>query len=266
MVAVTLIIALVYLSFTAEVTESALNRNESQKLEWLNEANTALTLWYERNKMTIDSNPDPILEADAISGSGIALKYGAQFQSTARITNGAVFYHIIALWIPEDGVTGTGFDINGVFQHGTNAGGGDATLQHYTLVNGGFIELRALRATVKQQLHLARQFEFWFKARALDNPTHDTEENFFRVGTCAGGTPANYLPCVDTYTALDNLSTDDVRAKIGFNIDDSRDDWGNPMEFTNLEGLPAAPPYSIGLRSTPPWGTPIYAYAVVTDL
>lgn len=254
------IIALIYLSFSSEITESTKNRQAQLQQEWMQEARTALVLWYERNKTAIDADPNPIAQSVAFAGSGLTARYGAQFQSTSRMTDGAVFYHVLAIWIPAADVTGAGFDAGGVFQQGTR-NGAPATISYF-VVNGKDLELQSLRSAQAQLRKLAQRLEFWFQAQAQEDPAYSAGSNYFRDPSCAHSPPAHYLSCIDAYTDLDAADADAIRANLGFGMDDTRDAWGGAIQFTNQEGLPAAPPFAVGLRVTPPWGTPIQAFAI----
>lgn len=254
------IIALIYLSFSAEVTESTKNRQAQLQQEWLQEARTTLTLWYERNQSVIDADPDALTQEAVFAGAGLAAQYGAQFQSTSRMTDGAVFYHAFAVWIPSPDVTGTGFDASGTFQQGTRSGL-PATIAYF-LVNGRDIELQSLRSVNNQLRKLVQRLEFWFLVQTQSDPQYGAGNNYFRDPACSPSTTARYLPCIDTYTGMDAAALDTVRAQLGFDLNDVRDAWSGVVQFTNREGLPSAPPFAIGLRAITPWGSPIQAFAL----
>lgn len=261
MAATAAIIAFIYIAFGHEVSVEAKNRQTEMTQEWLGEAKSALTLWYERNKVALDADPNAITQSAAFAGAGITARHSVQFASTPRRTDGAVYFHTLAAWIPEAGVSGTGFDANGIFQQGTR-NGAPATISYF-LVNGRDIQLQSLLNTQKRLRQLVKRLEFWFEVQAQGGPSLG-DPNFFRDSACPSSPSQNYLKCVDSYTALDAAATDDVRAKLGFTSDDVRDDWGGMIQFTNLQGLPAAPPYTVGLRAIPPWGTPVQAMASIT--
>lgn len=257
------LIGFMYLAISTDVSQQAKTRQEELQNDWLNESRAALTLWYERNKNTIDADANAITQAAAFAGAGIVTAHGVQFQSTARLTDGAVQFHRIAIWLPRSGVTGTGFDTNGVFQQGTR--GGIPAQISYALVDGRIIELDTLRATQQTMSLLVRRFESWFKMQAQQEPNQGTTVNYFRADSCAATPPINRLGCIDTYTRFDHNSLDDARAKLGINLADVRDDWGGIIEFTNQQGLPTPPPFSIGLRANTPWGTPTLTRATISD-
>lgn len=257
------LIGFMYLAISTDVSQQAKTRQEELQNDWLNEARTALNLWYERNKNTIDADPNAITQATAFAGAGIVSAHGVQFQSTARLSDGAVQFHRIAIWLPQLGVTGTGFDANGVFQQG--AKGGNPAQIRYALIDGRLIELETLRATQDTMDKLGQRFESWFKLQSQQEPNQGVTVNYFRADSCAATPPVNRLGCIDSYTQFTHNSLDDVRSKLGINADDVRDDWGGIIEFTNSQGLPAPPPFSIGLRASTPWGTPTTAQATVSD-
>ncbi|OGT89786.1 MAG: hypothetical protein A2286_04035 [Gammaproteobacteria bacterium RIFOXYA12_FULL_61_12] len=261
--AMAFIIGFMYLAISTDVSQQAKTRQAQLQDEWLREARTAMTLWYERNKSSIDANANAITRADAFAGAGLATTHGVQFQSTARLTDGAVQYHMLVLWLPQLGVTGTGFDAAGVFQQGTK-NGAPAEIR-YALINGRNIELETLRATQNSMRLLVKRLEAWFKIQAQLEPSQGAMVNYFRADACTGNPPENRLGCIDSYTDFDHNRMDDIRAKLGMSVDDARDDWGGTIQFTNLEGMPPPPPYSAGLRANTPWGTPTLTRATITD-
>lgn len=257
------LIGFMYLAISTDVSQQAKTRQEELQNDWLNEARTALALWYERNKVTIDADANAITQAAAFSGAGIVTAHGVQFQSTARLSDGAVQFHRLAIWLPRSGVTGTGFDANGIFQQGTRAG--NPAEISFALIDGRTIELDALRATQQTMGKLVRRFESWFKMQAQQEPNQGVTVNYFHADSCVANPPENRLGCIDTYTRFDHNSLDDVRAKLGINPSDVRDDWGGIIEFTNQQGLPTPPPFSVGLRANTPWGTPTLTRATISD-
>ena len=264
LVVIALIVSFIYITFAQEITDNAKLRRVEQQEEWLNEAKNAIHNWYERNTITIDSNIDVLARDDVFTGAGLTSVSGIQFQSTARLTDGAVFFHRIAIWYPVAGVTGTGFDAEGVFQTGVDSGGSPASIK-YALIDGRMIEITNYRKTISRMRTLAKRFEFWFQTQVLINPSRLVGDNHFRDDDCAATPPEDRLPCIDTYTALDDPTAAPIQTKVGFGLDDIRDDWGQTYMFTNLHGIPTPPPYTIAIQSNPPWGIPITVYGFASE-
>lgn len=248
-----LIIVLIYANIGREIShEVKLGYNET-RIQYLEESRTILRAWYERNKNTIEADPDALNVTTVLSDSGVKLKYGAQLLSTPRITSGALNFHVLALWIPEAGVTGVGFDAHGYFNQGVK-NGLPATL-HYTIVNGRDIQSDAVRSSLDQIDKLSNRMIGWFRMQQyLAQLEFRNSDNFFRISSC-GNVSITHLPCINTFTNMMDSSSAIVtlRDRIGLAVGDARDGWGNGIRFTNLDGIPSGD-FSISLKVVTPWG------------
>lgn len=252
------IVALIYFSFAMGVFAKEFSAREDRKRAWIVETQQKLDAWYERNKASIDADPDPIDTNLIVSSSGIVLEYGAQIESTARLSAAGIGYHNIAIWIPHDGASGTGLNHStGEFNPGLLPDGVTLAPTRFVFTNGRAIETRAYLATVAKMRTNASRFESYFQAKLASDPDADASIDYFRATDCAA--PINgQLPCIDTHT---NIGPSNVQNLVGLSGDDIVSAWGNVIQVSNLEGLPSGG-YSMSLKTAAPWGVDIQIIAV----
>lgn len=252
------IVALIYFSFAMSVYAKASEERDERKREWIAETQQKLDAWYERNKSNIDSDPDPIDASVIVSQSGIDLQYGAQVESTARLAAAGIGYHNIAIWIPNDGASGTGLNhTTGEFKPGLLADGITLAPTKFAFTNGRAIQTRAYLNTVQKMRVNASRFEGYYQAKQSSDPDADASIDYFRAANCAE--PINgELPCIDVHT---DIAPSNVQTLLGLSGDDIVNAWGGKVKISNLEGLPAGG-YSISLKTSTPWGQEIQIIAV----
>lgn len=248
-----LIIVLIYTSITHDLNRISNGQHAYHQQVWLDEARLAMTRWYERNKSDIDSKTRAITASEAFGGAGIPVRYSAQFASTTRLVDGAVQYHKMAIWLPENNVTGTGFDSKGVFQQGTK-GGSPAKVRHFQ-INGREIQSRSVKASVDAMQALGKRFANWQRVQREVSPRiNSATANFVRMSPCNINIPDDMLPCVDSFKSLSGSDTAAIRQKLGIDPNEARSGWGGAIEVTNLQGLPSP---GVRFRTYAPWGAPI---------
>lgn len=252
------IVALIYFSFAMSVYAKASDERDDRKREWITETQQKLDAWYERNKADIDSDPDPINTAVIISQSGIDLQYGAQVESTARLSAAGIGYHNIAIWIPHDGASGTGLNHStGEFNPGLLPDGITMAPTKFAFTNGRSIQTRAYLNTVQKMRTNASRFEGYYHAKQASDPDADASTDWFRAENCSS--PVNgELPCIDVHT---DISPSNVQSLLGLSGDDITNAWGGKIQISNLEELPAGG-HSISLKTSTPWGQDIQIIAV----
>lgn len=250
-----LIIVLIYTSVGKEIAMRARLGAEDVRKEWLLESVDKIALWYEREKATIDASTDAIDKTAALNGAGVVPKYSMQFASTERIDGDAVKYHVIALWLPEDGAVDTGLSDRGIFSPGTIDGVPAKTI--YGIVNGEVIQTQAMRNSLAKLETISKRLSNWFRVQKEQARTEEQNfANFFRIGSCSASAE-NYLPCVDAFTAFTSLA--DIRSRLGMVENDFQTSWGGAVLFSNAEGIPSGSK-TIGLRFITPWNKAITTY------
>lgn len=251
------IVALIYFSFAMGISAKEAGEREDSKREWILETQKKLDAWYERNKAVIDADPDPIDTGLIVKQSGIVLEYGAQIESTARMSAAGIGYHNIAIWIPHDGASGTGLNLStGEFNPGLLSDGVTPAPTKFVFTNGRAIQTRAYLSTVRKMRANASRFEGYYHAKLASDPDADASIDYFRAADCSA--PINgELPCIDTHT---DIGPANVQALLGLSDDDIVSDWGTAVQVSNLDGLPAGG-HSISLKTSTPWGVAIQIIA-----
>jgi hypothetical protein len=208
--------------------------------------------WYAANAATVDAAVDaPDMQA-VLRQVGMVPRWNLQLRASERQTGNGIAFRVIALWLPRAGAPDTTtFDpVAGVLVAHPDTPNAQ--------VNGLTIQSRARAASRDALQRLAQTLENRFKAKYLADPSRNVAINHFRTQSCASPL-ADELPCLDDYTVLDAS----LLRTIGADARLARNSWNLAVELSNgADAQTAAPPYSIALRSTTPWGTRLSAAAI----
>lgn len=255
--ALALIASLIFAGFSSDVSRRDGAVFDDEKSQWAQDAGMTLDSWYRRNAWTIDSDANAIASSTILTQSGVTLKYGAQVKSSVRLNRNGVSYHIIAIWLPQDGATGTAFDAaTGTFTEGTYHSAAVPRVK-YHLTNGNVIEVDLYQQTAKSLQTMASRLEAWFSGSARNASSFELGSNWFRTPSCSSP-DSRYLPCADTYTDAGPIF---AAQGIGA-ISELSSAWAQPIQLSNLLNASTVAPYSVSLQTATPWGGTVTASAI----
>ncbi len=254
LVATAVIGMLIYMGFSNDLSRITGAQLEIERQEWIVENGKALDEWYIRNAWLIDNNPLAIDSETIASQAGITLKYSAQLLSSTRLNRNGVSYHVIAIWLPQTGLTGTTFDINtGTITEGSYANASIPRLK-YHITNGFTIESQLVSESLSTMAKTGARLEAWFAGQAALATSTDVDKNWFRQSNCTALSDPRFLPCITGFTSAGSIFSN---AAIGV-ANDLVSAWGRELSITNDPSLVSAiHPYSLLLQADTPWGTPL---------
>lgn len=227
-------------------------RNESA---YLDDVAAKLAAWYARNAATIDSAPTyNVVAATLWANLGIDPLPTLRVTVSDRLTGPTVRYRRFAIWLRRSATDSSAIDsATGVFTPGANV--------LYREISGEPIQAALLDDTLTRMKVFAGQLEKRFRAKFESDPFRSLSVNHFRPasGSCTAG--LDDLPCIDAHT--------DVQTAANFTtllaLDSSRlvSAWGQRFTVSNLaDSQTAAPPFSMAIRSSLPWGGSVLVNAV----
>lgn len=230
--------------------QQLLNRDAAERTAYLKEAAQALRAWYRANQATVDAAAAALDTNAALTAAGVTPRYRLRVASSVRLIQGEVSYHDLVLWLPEAEPDAS------VFVAATGAFAPAAGVA-FVRVSGQEIQAMALRDTRRILAETAEALEHYFAARARV-AGEEVRVNYFRPDNlCAP--PPDAMPCIDAYLTADRVNW----AGVGIDGITQRDAWGSLIEVSNLaDSTTGAPPFSMAIRATAPWGTVILAQAV----
>lgn len=251
---------LIYLGFSDDVSRITSAQLEADRQEWMVDNGKALDEWYLRNAWVIDSNATQLSAATIVSQAGITLKYGAILASSTRLNRNGVSYHVIVMWLPQTGLTGTAFYIStGLLDEGTYLNASIPRLK-YHITNGETIESQLVTKSLKTMSQAGSRLETWYAGQAATATSADIDTNWFRQPNCTAIADPRFLPCL---AGLQDAGSVFVTAAISA-AGDLVSAWGIGLLMTNDPSMVSAiHPYSVLLQATTPWGAPLQA--VVTE-
>jgi hypothetical protein len=256
LVATAVIGMMIYLGFSNDISRITGTQLEAERQEWIVDNGKALDEWYLRNAWAIDSNSLAINSTTIASQAGITLKYSAQLVSSTRLNRNGVSYHVIAMWLPQTGLTGTAFDVNtGLITEGTYSSASIPRLK-YHITNGATIESQLVTKSLKTMAQASTRLETWFIGQAAVATSADVNNNWFRQPSCAATADPRFLPCLAGFQDAGPVFT---TAAMGA-ASDLVSAWGRGLLMTNDPTLVSTThPYSVLLQAETPWGTPLQA-------
>lgn len=254
LVATAVIGMMIYMGFSSDISRITGAQLEAERQEWIVDNGKALNEWYLRNAWVIDSNNLAIDSSAIASQAGITLKYSAQIVSSARLNRNGVSYHVIAMWLPQTGLTGTAFDINtGVLTEGTYASASVPRLK-YHITNGFTIESQLISESLNTMAKAGAKLESWFAGQAALATSTDVDKNWFRQPSCTAPADPRFLSCLTGF-----VDANPVFATTAIGVaNDLMSAWGRSLLMTNDPTLVSTVhPYSVLLQADTPWGTPL---------
>lgn len=245
---------MIYIGFSNDISRITGAQLEAERQEWMVDNGKALNEWYLRNAWDIDSNSLAVDSATIASQAGISLKYSAQIVSSTRLNRNGVSYHVIAMWLPQTGLTGTAFDVNtGIITEGTYASASVPRLK-YHITNGFTIESQLISTSLNTMAAAGAKLESWFAGQAALATSVDVDKNWFRQPNCTAPADPRFLSCLTGFMNANSIFT---TAGIGV-ANDLVSAWGRSLLMTNDPTLVSTThPYSILLQADTPWGTPL---------
>jgi hypothetical protein len=221
------------------VSSKNIGNSVSDRQTYIKDVGKILGIWYEINAWAIDSNANAIPSANIISQAAIIPTFGLRVESSKRLSKDGIDYHVIVAWLPSVSATGTSFNADtGVFTPGTP----DNEVQYF-MVNGYNVEAQKKLATSKQVERATRLLEGWFQGKMASATITEIGANWFRTPDCFNPNP-NYLPCVDSYTALSTVMSAQGFSDTGGLLNA----WGQPIYMLNTT------PYEVNVVTNAPWG------------
>lgn len=253
LVAGAVIAMLIYIGLSNDISRITSSQLEADRQEWMVDNGRLLDDWYLRNAWAIDSNAVLIDSASIASQAGITLKYSAQIFSSTRLNRNGVSYHVIAMWLPQSGLTGTAFDVNtGVITEGTYLNASIPRLKFH-ITNGAIIESMIVTESLKTMSKASTKLETWFTGQSALSNSVDLDNNWYRLPSCS--TPdLRFLDCLAGFQDAGAVFTS---AGIS-SATDLISGWGRALLMTNDPTLVSVVhPYSVLLQAETPWGSPL---------
>jgi Tfp pilus assembly protein PilE len=247
---IVLICTVLLLGASTQQAQQLLNREAAERTAYLQESAQALRVWYRANQATVDAGDTPLDVNAVLAAAGVSLRYRLRAASSRRLVQGELGFHMLVLWLPPLIPDSSVFDpATGAFTPAPGVA--------FVRVSGAEVQALALRDTRRILAEAAAMLEAYFAARARAEG-EDVRVNYFRPDS-ACTPPPGAMPCLDSYVAANLVDW----AAAGVDGVALRDAWGGLLEVSNLtDSATLAPPYSMAIRASAPWGTILQAQAV----
>jgi hypothetical protein len=219
---------------------------------WLDRSATAVRAWYTRHLAETARRSDTLDMRVVLAQANLSPLYAAGAASSVRLSVEGIAGHRMVLWVP--GPSGQEARIDPLT--GVISAPGDCLV---TQISGIDIQRQASESTRRAIARMARSIERWALARRrleLD----EIGCNPFR-GDVPCQAPGRTLPRLDDYTDAGEIDW----AGLGIGDVTTRDAWGGKIEVSTLIGTQTQlPPFSMAIRSLPPYGGEIVMQAIQT--
>lgn len=250
-------VAVFYFAFAPQITATAraFDLLAASEDAYLDTVARHLEQHYRLNAAAIDAGPVYSLPAGQLwSQLGIEPRPMLRLGISDRVNGSEVRFRRFAVWLKRGEPDPTIFDV----ATGSLAPGQGVI---YRIVDGEAIQGALLEETLVRMKRFGQQLERRFRAKFEGDPLRSLSVNHFRpVGpACSAG--MDDIPCIDTHTnaalAADFAALISVDAAVLVNA------WGEPLTVSNREDSRwTAPPYSMAIRSTLPWGGSVLVNAI----
>lgn len=250
------------LSFSSTTLQSAVARSEAERADYVDKVVGDVQRWYERSASTVEATADPFSPARLLDEAVPDRRYNVKVGISDRLGlpcapstpfNACAPYRIMVVWLPpqEHPDTST-FDIaTGAFTADPAAA--------WKVYSGQYFQLANVARSVKDLDRVAVALQQYFQARSGLTPIASGRLNHFRASDCTHVVMGE-VPCYDSY--VDGAGSA-IPALTGLRPSDLSTSMGTPIQLSNLaDSSTSAPPYSMSLRASTPWGSSLQVNAV----
>ena len=217
---------------------------------WLDRSATAVRAWYGQHLAETGRRSEALDMRAVLAQANVQPLHAVGAASSVRLFEDGVGGHRMVLWLP--GASGAEARIDPLT--GIVSVPADCLIAR---ISGIDIQRQASEATRRLIAVMARSIERWAVARRrleLD----DIGCNPFRAEPPCQA-PGRTLPRLDDYTDAGEINW----VELGIGEVPTRDAWGGKIEVSTRVGARhQAPPFSIAIRSLPPYGGEIIVQAI----
>ncbi len=246
------VIGLAMVAFSALFIAVSTHEDRAHRdLAWVQNTANRIRQWYSFHPLVLDASAATSLPGVGPLGPRVMAAAGIQPYARAQVEvsglkstpSGALRYRAITVWIPRPTVhSGVGFSV--------------ANAQAYAAVSGLPIEQERETRSWKRLEDLTTRLEQWSASAESVNGTHNTLLDYLEPPGCGTGNGAvSGLACAAGWT---DASAMGFGTAIGFG-GPWTDAWGGAIQVCNTpssvcSASDQAPPFSIRLKTTTPWG------------
>lgn len=246
------VIGLAMVAFSALFIAVSTHEDRAHRdLAWVQNTANRIRQWYSFHPLVLDASTATSLPGVGPLGPRVMAAAGIKPYARSRVevsrllstSSGALRYRMITVWIPKPTVkTGVGFSV--------------VHAQAYAEVSGLPIEQEMETRSWKRLEDLTTRLEQWSASAEAANGTHNTLLDYLEPPGCGTGNGAvPRLACAANWT---NASAMGFGAAIGFG-GPWTDAWGGAIQVCNTpssvcSASDQAPPFSMRLMTTTPWG------------